>query len=448
MKIIICLHHFLPEVVGGTEIYTLCLAHHLKKLGVEAMILIPNLGNPLTNEYEYEEIRIIRYAENSVEDRKMIMGKKAPDGLGGFAEILKNENPDIIHFHELAPGRGINIFHVEKAHELNIPIVLTFHLAAYTCFKGSLIYKEIKKCDGIIKIKRCTDCVYHAKNITGVKAKFLSNIAVSLFNLGINPTALNSTIGTALGFPFVINKIKNDLLRFARLAEKIVVLSDWYKDVVEKNGIGTEKLVFMKQGLTSKSQKHINAIKVSYPLKIVFLGRIARMKGLHLLIEAVCKIPEEKISLYIYGPELDDHYARECRKKSVSKINIFWQGTIPSEDVIPTLSNYHLLCLPSYFEMSALVVQEAFAAGLPILASDVYGNAEQITDGVNGWLFRFKDGDHLLEKLKLLINDLSSIEAARLHLPAPGMFKEIATEHFKLYKEIIQCKKSKELLKT
>ncbi len=442
MKILLCLHHFLPEFVGGTEIYTLQLALYLKQAGIEPVILIPHFDNTITSEYVYEGIRVIRYAEASVEDRNMIMGKKKPDGLSAFADVLKKEQPAIIHFHELAPGRGINIFHVEKAHELHIPIVLTFHLSYYTCIKGSLIYKDEQKCDGEIKIKRCTECVYQSKNITGIKAKLLNTAALALYNAGINPTSLNSSMGTALGFPFVISKIKNDLLKLSKLADKIVVLADWYKEVLQKNNVPPGKLVSIKQALPGTVPSLPVTAPISFPLKVVYIGRISKLKGLHLLINAICTLPENMITLHIYGPETEDSYVTACKQQSAAKNNIHWMGTIPSEQVIQELSNYHVLCLPSDFEMSPLVIREAFAAGLPVLASDVYGNAEQITDGVNGWLFRVKESNDLAEKLNYLTADLSRVEKARLHLPGSDNFKGVADKHAELYTSIVNKQKA------
>ncbi|MEO6731316.1 MAG: glycosyltransferase [Ferruginibacter sp.] len=440
MKILICLHHFLPEYIGGTEIYTLRLAQGLRQAGVEAVIVVPRFGHSDTAGYEYEGIRVIAYAENSVEDRKMIMGKTKPGGLAAFVDVLHKENPAIVHFHELAPGRGINIFHVEKTNELNIPLIITFHLAAYTCMKGSLVYKDIKKCDGLIRIKACTECVLETKGITGIKATLLAKASVALYTAGLDPTKLNSTPGTALGFPYVIDKIKNDLLKLSKLAAKIIVLSEWYKNILEKNGVPSAKLLYIRQGLAKEVPRHFNNSGISVPLKIVFIGRITAIKGLHLLIRAMGQLPQEKISLHIYGRETNDDYVANCKKQSASMQNIHWMGAIPSEEVIATLSNYHVLCLPSDFEMSPLVIQEAFAAGLPVLASDVYGNAEHIREGENGWLFRFKDSSHLAEKLKYLLDDVKRVERARLNLPVPKMFTEIAREHVWLYSEIAREK--------
>ena len=60
---------------------------------------------------------------------------------------------------------------------------------------------------------------------------------------------------------------------------------------------------------------------------------------------------------------------------------------VPAEQVAETLSNYDLLAVPSQcLETGPLVVLEAFAAGLPVLGSDLGGIVELVEDGVNGLL--------------------------------------------------------------
>ena len=441
MKIIFCLHHFLPEFVAGTEIYTLRLAQSLKQEGCEVLVLIPHFDRLKDIEYEYEGIRVIGYSEISKNNREMISGNYKPLGLERFKQLLQIEKPNIVHFHELSAGRGINIFHVEVAHNLKISILLTCHLPTYTCFTGSLVYKDLQKCEGILNLKKCTECIYDSKNITGAKSKILVRSALLLYDMNINCTKLNNSVGTALSFPYIINKKIDDLLKLGKLTSKIIVLTEWYKNILIKNGIGSDKIVYIKQGITNETNSCLPKNPISLPLKIVFLGRISKLKGLDLIIDAVCKLPIEKITLHIYGQETVNEYATLCKQKSEFNKNIHWMGLLPSIDVVKTLSNYDMLCLPSIFsEMSPLVIQEAFAAGIPVLASDVYGNAEQITDGVNGWLFRFKDTIHLVEKLESLINDLTLVDKAKQKLPKSDSFKDIARKHIELYDKIINVK--------
>ena len=88
--------------------------------------------------------------------------------------------------------------------------------------------------------------------------------------------------------------------------------------------------------------------------------------------------------------------------------------------------------------MSPLVIQEAFAAGLPVIASNVYGNAEQIKHDVNGLLFRFKDVASLKEQLKRCINETFLLQELKKNLPPIRSFKEVGDAYEQLYKEVLR----------
>lgn len=434
MKVVFCLHHFLPEFVGGTEIYTLNLTKQLIERRIEVLVLIPNLGNDVNEEYHYEGVRVIKYAENSVEDRAMILGKKKPEGLKLFADLLIKEQPSLIHFHELAPGRAISVFHVEKAFELKIPIVLTFHVPYHIYNKNS---KDSGTTNRMINIKKWTEFSYAERGITGIKAKILSTAAMLLYNIKIDTTGWDNTVGTALGYPFVIEKIRKDLLRLSFISEKIVAIADWYKEILVANNVPGEKMLVIKQGLANfKIEKRVKSLSAG-PLRVVFLGRLTKLKGLDILIHAVLRLPPNKIHLDIYGDDSPNQFVDVCKTRTAANENIRWMGRIASNEVVQTLANYHLLCLPSHFEMSALVIQEAFAAGVPVLASNTFGNAEQIQEDKNGWLFDLNNND-LFEKLQRLINEPRLLEEVCENIPDVNTFEKVATKHIEMYEAMLR----------
>ncbi|RZK26077.1 MAG: glycosyltransferase [Flavobacterium sp.] len=441
-KILFCLHHFLPEWLAGTEMYVLALAKYLRNNKVSVIVLIPNFGKSKTEEYIYESVRVIKYAENSNEDRNMILGKVKPQGLPVFLDIVKEVSPDIIHFHELAPGRGINIFHVEACHAIGIPIVLTFHLSHYSCFSGDLFYRKNTLCHGEIHVGRCTKCAFAHKGLNNLTGNLLKSSAMLLYNAGINTTKWPSSLSTALAFPFVIEQIQANLEKLAAISQKIVVLTNWYEKILLKNGVPKDKLVRISQGtigdLSSINQIHNS---VMLPIKIVFVGRISPLKGLHILISAIKSLNRSSVELDIYGNEKDADYVEYWKHQTKGLSNIRWKGQIQSGRVVQTIQKYHILCLPSTFsEMSPLVIQEAFAAGLPVLASNVYGNSEQIDNEINGWLFKYNDVNDLTQKLHQLIAKPSLIEDARLHIPAVKSFSKVAAQHLRLYESILNKK--------
>jgi glycosyltransferase involved in cell wall biosynthesis len=75
------------------------------------------------------------------------------------------------------------------------------------------------------------------------------------------------------------------------------------------------------------------------------------------------------------------------------------------------------------------------------LASDVPGNAEQIKDGINGWLFECNDVRNLVLKINALLQDPGSIAKARQNLPIPKPFSLVALEYGTIYEELLNNRK-------
>ncbi|MEO6456049.1 MAG: glycosyltransferase [Ginsengibacter sp.] len=439
MKIFHCLNHFLPNNVAGTEIYTASLIHFLSLKNINSVVVIPNYGKPDTEEYTVNGIRVIQYGEPSVIDRKLIMGKKIPEGIEAFKKVLETEKPDIIQFHVAGMSNGITRHHVSLSKKMGFKTIMTFHIAGYSCKTNHLMYKDKVPCDGVIDVKKCTWCNYTVRGIPRIKRHILYASAMAGYTLNYDTSNWESQIGTALGFPFIIKKLKNDLLQLAGNCDKMVVISNWYKNILLRNGIAEDKLELITQGLPLQENNIVPPkIKIAEGVKLVFIGRIIYSKGLHLLINALKQLPEKNISLDIYGHINEDDYTKECIAQSADIKSIRWKGILLPAELLNILKNYDLLCIPSVIcEMSPLVIQQAFAAGIPVLASEVYGNSEQITDSLNGWLFKFKNSDDLKIKLEQLVAEPGKIQEAKKNIPAVRNFSAVADEYEQLYRRII-----------
>ncbi|MEJ7627558.1 MAG: glycosyltransferase [Ferruginibacter sp.] len=420
----------MPEQVAGTEIYTLSLAKELLNRDIKSIVLIPNFGRSINEEYEFEGIRVIKYAEPSVNDREFQMGKKVPVGIENFLSILRTENPSVVNFHSLSFGTGISLFHLIAAKEAGYKTVTTFHLPGYTCWTSHLMYKDETHCNGIIKIGKCTKCVYSVKGIPAV--------AMVANKLNYDTTNWQTSIGTALGFPFIIRKLKKGIFDIAANSDRVVVLAKWYKNVLELNGIEMGKVSLIAQGLPGMIPQIDPVDNTSGILKIVFIGRISPLKGLHLLIDALILLPQNIISLDIFGSAGDQEYFESCLQKSAILKNLFWKGSVKPAEVVTYISQYDILCLPSLSEMAPIVIQEAFAAGVPVLASDIYANKEQVTHNGNGWLFSFNNSTDLTLKLQMLIDEPEKIVTARKNIPGVKLFTKVAEEYEVLYEKIIK----------
>lgn len=127
--------------------------------------------------------------------------------------------------------------------------------------------------------------------------------------------------------------------------------------------------------------------------RIVFSGRLIPVKRPDLLIEAFYRIAGDRPDwdLLLIG---DGPLKSSLQKRIAEGLSdrVFWTGFLDDQETVSALyRSCDLLVLPSDYEPWALVINEAAAAGLAIIASDVVGAAAELVEpGVNG--YRFKAG--------------------------------------------------------
>jgi glycosyltransferase involved in cell wall biosynthesis len=438
MKIIQVLNHFLPQQTAGTEVYTWALSKALKANNVEVKVIIPNYEKSNDEEYAYDGLTVHKYAEPSNVDRSLIMGFREPDGLATFGAYLEKEKPDIVHFHELAGSNGIGISHLRAAKKKGAKVIMTFHLASYTCATGTLMYKGKTPCGGKINAIKCSACYLHKKGLGGT-SNILAAVSTILKRLHVDTSKLNHPMGTALGTASIIRRKEEKLHELMELCDHVVCITKWYQQVLHINRVHMNKVSFIEQGLPTAFSENIERLnQKDTPIKLMFLGRISPFKGLHLLIEALVNFSATEIELSIFGNSDGTDYEVQLREKTKGKVNICWKGVLDQDKVQEEMHQHDLLCLCSTFsEMSPLVIQEARAAGLPVLASNAPGNIEQLDHGTNGLIFAMNDLESLKKQLKNIIENPEILIELKKNIQVPHSFSKVAREYDNLYQKLL-----------
>ncbi len=391
----------MPEQVAGTEFYVYHLAKSHLNQGDWPIILKPNYSIKEERQFDFEGIQVIEYPESNVLSKELITGFVYPSGVSSFKKILERVRPDVIHFHEISGSNGITIGHIEAAKSLQIPIFLTMHLATYSCKTGNLFYKQKTRCDGQIIIERCTKCALNKRGVPDIIDTFIMKMGRLFFKNQYS--ALHSgDVRSLFNYSSYIKQLESNLTVIFEKCEKIFVLSEWYKNVLILNQAQAEKLVLLPKVYPPKVAYSVT--KKVYPnnvIRLVYVGRITKIKGLYTLIKALGLITKENWELTIFGQIDDQVYYEKCKRKSESICDrISWKGIVPHEEIVNTLSEFDLLIFPSEIEeMSPLIIQEAFAAGLPVLASNLRSVSDIIQHDINGFIFNV--GDHLSLKQAL-----------------------------------------------
>jgi len=112
--------------------------------------------------------------------------------------------------------------------------------------------------------------------------------------------------------------------------------------------------------------------RVSESLRLVFLGRISRVKNLHFAIDALADV-RSRVNFDVYGPLEDPQYWQECEKRAgrlPSHVVVARKGNVANEAVPAVLANCDLLFLPSLSENFGHAIFEALSCGVPVLIGD------------------------------------------------------------------------------
>lgn len=189
--------------------------------------------------------------------------------------------------------------------------------------------------------------------------------------------------------------------------------------VVLPNGVDTD---FFKPTATPEAVTHKYGLEGKST--ILFVGRLAKIKGVDYLLKAADVIVNElgyRNAIFILvGPHT---FAGVDRALSIDEIykyvkqhsldaNIILAGSLPLEEVKVLYAACDIFVLPSLAEGDPLVTIEAMASGKPLIGSRVGGIVHQIRDGWNGFLIEPANERELADKIKYLID--SSPERKRM----------------------------------
>jgi glycosyltransferase involved in cell wall biosynthesis len=444
LKILHCVDHYMPEIMAGTEVYIHTLASLQKLSGHEALVLIPHFEyyrpGRFQGHYHYDGMDVYEYYEPSEPlNRDILSGAEQPAGLANFAAFLQIHQPDVVHFHELTRNIGFGVAHVKAAKHFGGKVILTMHLSTYTCNTNTLI-RNNELCNGEIKEFQCSECSIKTRlKLPGLLA-YPTVLASGLSDaLGMTRKLPPGKLKTLLSFPLAIRRIKNELQELVANTDRLVCLTEWYKKVLIGNGVPIEKITVIPQGLAGGGPRIPRAYDGSAgagvpPLKVAFIGRIQPEKGVDLLIDAAKGFSTGELIVDLYGKEEDSAFYRRSMD-DLSKVDtVRYRGQLDRGVVVDKLSGYDIVCLPSTVsEMASLVIQEAFAAGIPVLASRGHGNIEQISDGYNGLLFDFKSSEDLRKKLEILMKTPGLLQKLKGNVRPPKSFETISSAYMELY---------------
>ncbi|MEO7271860.1 MAG: glycosyltransferase, partial [Vicinamibacterales bacterium] len=153
------------------------------------------------------------------------------------------------------------------------------------------------------------------------------------------------------------------------------------------------------------------------PLRLGFVGAFLPTKAPHLLIDAASQLPPGAVSVDLAGAVTDYHGDRSYRTSLdpwLAHPVVRRHGPVRHDQMPGWLAQLDVLVLPSeWLENSPLVIKEAFAAGLPVIVSDLGGMAEVVRHDVDGLRFRAGDAGALSACVRRIIDEPELLDRLR-----------------------------------
>jgi glycosyltransferase involved in cell wall biosynthesis len=281
---------------------------------------------------------------------RFIHNKQAADRFSAFLDAFK---PDIIHCHGIAHQLTYAI--LPEAKKRKIPVVQTLHdyqaiCPSYTLLKG----------DGSLCTQGC-----HSPN-------YLPCIQ--------NTCVKNSRLASTLSA--VEMAINRGLFDYIHYIDSFISPSQFLAQKVLEAGIPKERIQVIPNFLVGLEEIEPSQQHQDYYL---YSGRLSSEKGLMTLLKAFRQVPRAQLRIAGEGmlKSQIETYIADHQMKNVTML-----GYLQQDELHVQLMNATALILPSiWYENQPMSIIEAFAAGKPVIASNLGGIPEMVIDGENGFLF-------------------------------------------------------------
>lgn len=431
MRILQVLHFFLPKHSAGTEVYTDSLSRELLKRGHEVHLFftekILSRRNFDVIERDQDGLRCHVLINNLLYDRfeETFRNEAAKDA---FADVLREVRPDVIHFQHLML---LSLDLPSVAARLGIPSVMSLHDFWLYCPRfGQLMEHGETVCKGP-QPRRCAACLSDFKySQTTLQKKVISAIrwtsAWSGFDLA---PIVDAWRGSKLaGAGKLLQKsgakaklsareaseadatLRADLIARERAVREMIPHVRAYlspsrtvRDRMIAFGLPRRKVKLLPLGIDPVDVPERKPLEGRDPV-FGFIGTLSPHKGVHVAVEAM-RYLKGRGELVVYGRR--DYYPAYASSLQAlgEGLNVKFPGSIPRARIGEAFARIDVLVMPSvWLENFPIIIQEARATRVPVVASNLGGMKEAIRDGVDGLLFKVGDPKDLARKLASLVH--------------------------------------------
>ncbi len=284
-----------------------------------------------------------------------------------FGALLDADKPDLVHVHNVYHQISPSI--LPEAKKRGLPVVMTAHDYKLVAPNYSLFH------DGAICEATKPARYWNAVGHRCVKG---SAVASAL-------AAAEMSLHRALGV-------------WRKNVDLVIAPSRFMQSLLADYGMDPKKIVHVPHAIDASVWKPVAG--GNYAL---YVGRLSEEKGVDALIAAAARAKTVPVQIVGTGPE-------EAKLKALAKKldahNVTFRGFLAGRDLADAYAGSRFLVVPSaWYEVFGLIVLEAYAAGKPVVTTQMGGLGELVKEGETGLFASVGDAADLAEKMSALWDD-------------------------------------------
>ena len=241
--------------------------------------------------------------------------------------------------------------------------------------------------------------------------------------------------GRALGESF--------LRRVLGIPDVVVVLAKVEHDAYERF-VPEQYVVTMPNAIDYQPYQRVPTVRSreEYPLRLVYVGRIAREKGLYETLQALRLAQELGVDarLTVAGQGAEEPRLRRYAQALGIASRVTFVGGVFGADKVNLFAQAEVFLLASYSEGLPYALLEAMASGLPVIVTPVGAVPDVVSHGVHGYLVPTRDGRAIAEAIVAMANNREQLSwmsrASRRRIRAAYGIDRLAAEFAQRYAEL------------
>ena len=365
MNVLHLVHQFLPDHIGGVELYTNHVAKDLVARGDQVAVFtrVDRVERGATWRAA-DGVTVIDASSGVLSPTQrfaMTFGNRVLHDA--FAQALDRFRPDIVHIEHMM-GQPVSIVQLLQAR--GIPYVVSLHDYWWFCANANLLTNDSRAaCDGpAFAHTNCTRCVVSR---SGQKAAW-----------GVAPMIAGSLAWRARRLQQVLDG-----------ASALISPSRFVSEQYIEHNSSPRKIRLIPPGVKRPPAPELQVadtpknLQTARPVRFFYLGGIAWPKGVHVALEAFRGI-QGPAELWIAGRAPDDEGYR-VQLQALASPDVRFLGALEHDKIWATLAQVDVVLVPSLWpETYNVVAREALVAGRPIFTSGLGALAETVENDMNG----------------------------------------------------------------